>query len=249
MAQFVFKKAAELIEKSKNEGFYENLSLEYNLKDLHSKFSLAAEKLFVPGPDENNLIEQFDRYFKLEDASLEEVRSRLLDEREYWGGANGVASHTQINKQADVVAMLSIFANEYSTEVIRKNWEYYMPRTEHGSSLSACMFATAACHIGKPDEAYPMFMKSATADLTRGGKLWAGLLFIGGTHPAASGGAWKVAVQGFSGISVKNGEIIKRKPYLPQNWKSISYKMQVGDKWYFVKSTNEDTTLEEIKVD
>lgn len=33
-------------------------------------------------------------------------------------------------------------------------------------------------------------MKSAMADLTEGGKEWAGLVYIGGTHPAAAGAAY-----------------------------------------------------------
>lgn len=44
---------------------------------------------------------------------------------------------------------------------MRKNWEYYEPRTEHGSSLSACMYSLVACQIGNPEAAYPFFMKSA----------------------------------------------------------------------------------------
>lgn len=43
-------------------------------------------------------------------------------------------------KQADVVAMLSMFKNDYTSEIMAKNLEYYEPRTEHGSSLSACMY-------------------------------------------------------------------------------------------------------------
>lgn len=52
-----------------------------------------------------------------------------------------MASHTQIIKQADVVTMLNLFSREYDTSVLRANWEYYEPRTEHGSSLSAGMYA------------------------------------------------------------------------------------------------------------
>lgn len=66
-----------------------------------------------------------------------------------------MASHTQIIKQADVVTMLNLFSREYDTSVLRANWEYYEPRTEHGSSLSAGMYAMLACKIGEPQRAYP----------------------------------------------------------------------------------------------
>lgn len=249
MAQFTISKAAEIIREIKENDICNELSLEYNLSALENKFSLAAEKIFVPTAKDNNLIQQFDGYFKLEDASVETVRSRLLDPREYWGGANGVATHTQVNKQADVIAMISMFPQDYSEEVTEANWDYYEPRTEHGSSLSACMFAITASRIGRPEKAYPLFMKSASADLMRGGKLWAGLTFIGGTHPAASGGAWKVAVQGFSALTVKDGKIVAQTPHLPDCWKSMSYKVKCGENWYSVTSTHEKTVVEEICCD
>ena len=54
------------------------------------------------------------------------------------------------------------------------------------------------CYTDNPEIAYPMFMKSAKADLVKGGKEWAGLIYIGGTHPASAGGAWIAAVKGAS---------------------------------------------------
>ena len=60
-----------------------------------------------------------------------------------------------------------MFCQDYSSNVLRANWEYYEPRTEHGSSLSAGMYAMLACKIGEPDRAYPFFLKSAMADLKK----------------------------------------------------------------------------------
>ena len=67
------------------------------------------------------------------------------------------------------------------------------PRTEHGSSLSACSYSLIAAQIGKVDWAYRYFLKTATIDLTGEGKQYVGTLYIGGTHPAANGGAWMAA--------------------------------------------------------
>ena len=69
-----------------------------------------------------------------------------------------------------------------------------------------------------------MFMKSAKADLTKGGKEWAGSIYIGGTHPASAGGAWIAAVKGFAGISEENGQIVCR-PNLPEKWNGMSFKL------------------------
>jgi kojibiose phosphorylase/nigerose phosphorylase len=219
MAQFTFKTACDLIKEFDYEKY----------KDLYEKFDDAYKNIKIEKPDKNGLIEQFDGYFSLENTTPDIVRTRLLDEKEYWGGAYGVASGTQVIKQADVIAMMSIFKDEYTKEQMRANWEYYEPRTEHGSSLSSCMYSQVACSIGKPDKAYPFFMKSAKADLMPGGKEWAGLIYIGGTHPASEGGAWIVAVNGFAGISEKDGKLICN-PNLPENWTGMHFKIRfMGD--------------------
>jgi kojibiose phosphorylase/nigerose phosphorylase len=170
----------------------------------------------------NGIVEQFDGYFDLEDVSLDVVRSRIKHPKEYWGTQSGVAFATQIIKQADVLAMMLLFSDEYSDDEVRRNWEFYEPRTEHGSSLSACMYALGACRFGRSDLAYPLFMKSARADLDGGGKSWAGNIYIGGTHPAAAGGAYMIAVQGFAGLRCKGDELVLN-PSLPESIESLEF--------------------------
>jgi len=203
MAKYTFDMAVELIQNvSKLSQETQNkLAKQYGLSALLTKFEEASKRIFIKIPDKyTKLVEQFDGYYKLKDTTLDEVRSKVIHPKEYWGGAYGVAADTKIIKQADVVTTLALFRDEYEQEVLQKNWDYYEPRTEHGSSLSACMYALLACYCDNPDEAYPFFLKSAMADLKGGGKEWAGLLYIGGTHPAAAGGAYMTAVYGFAGL-------------------------------------------------
>lgn len=235
---------AKLLEESDPEA-YKDFCAQTGAEELLPKLKKVAEKLYVPAPNDQGVIEQFDGYFALEDASVEEVRSRLLDPKEYWGGAYGVASHTQVIKQADVVTMLEFFHNDYPVEVLKANWDYYAPRTEHGSSLSACMYALLSCRCGDAKDAYPFFMKSAQADWLGGGKQWAGLVYIGGTHPAAAGGAWKVLAQGFGGLEVENGVPVV-KPCLPEGWKKVGLKCCVHGKWYRLELTQEKGKIEEL---
>ncbi len=222
MAKFVFDVALELSDKCPTDSKVKEM-----LKD-------SSENILIKEPNANGIIEQFDGYFKLEDASLNTVRSRVINPKEYWGGAYGVAADTQVIKQADVVAMLSMFKNDYTSDIMAKNLKYYEPRTEHGSSLSACMYSLLACYTNNPEIAYPMFMKSAKADLTKGGKEWAGSIYIGGTHPASAGGAWIAAVKGFAGISEENGHLVCR-PNLPEKWNGMSFKLMYKGKQYYVE--------------
>ncbi|WP_068614329.1 glycosyl hydrolase family 65 protein [Paenibacillus tuaregi] len=181
------------------------------------------DQLYVPQPGaEDGIVEQFDGYFQLEDASLDEVKSRVIHPNEYWGGGNGIATTTRIIKQADVVLMLHLFKEVLPQEVKKANWAYYEPRTEHGSSLSPCVYALVASDIGSPDWAYPYFMRTATIDLTGDSKQYVGDLYIGGTHPAANGGAWMAAVLGFAGLHYEKG-VLHIRPQLPAKWEKISF--------------------------
>lgn len=182
-----------------------------------------AQKLYVPEPDKNDIIEQFDGYFKMEDTVPSELKKRELKENEYWG-CHGLASTTRVLKQADVVMMLNVFRSEYSNEIKKANWEFYEPYTEHGSSLSACAYAIVAANIGFTDWAYKYFMKTATVDLNGSTRQYLGSLYIGGTHPAANGGSWNTAIYGFAGVSYKDG-ILDISPNIPDKWQSLSFKL------------------------
>lgn len=203
-------------------------------KNLLEKFQ---QLIYVPAPDESTgLIEQFDGYYQLEDTSVATVKSRLLNPQEYWGGAYGVASDTQILKQADVLLLLNLFSSSYDKEVIKRNWAYYEPRTEHGSSLSPCIYAMAACKFDNQEWAYPYFMKTATVDLTGETKQFAGTIYIGGTHPAANGGAWMAAILGFAGLKVTDGQL-EVEPKLPSHWEKMKFQTIYQNEYYTIEIT------------
>ena len=89
-------------------------------------FADAAKHLKHQTPDpKTGLIEQFDGYFKLENVLVPEVRSRLIDPREYWGGAYGVAAQTQVIKQADVIALLYMLGQYPADGLV--GYEQYLP--------------------------------------------------------------------------------------------------------------------------
>ena len=192
----------------------------------------------------DNVIEQFDGYFKQEDCSLKTVRERLSDPKEYWGGDHGVAGATQIIKQADVIAMLALFPEDFSEEEVKANYDYYEPRTEHGSSLSACMYALTACRMGSPALSWEHFIKSASIDIIGGGKQWAGDIYIGGTHPAANGGAWMITVLGYAGLSVRNGRIVLD-PHLPEDITELEFPVELRGKRYKITVNREICKTEE----
>jgi kojibiose phosphorylase len=203
------------------------------------QFTEAAKLLYVPQPDRRTgVIEQFDGYFRLEDTTVEAVKARKIHPDEYLGGGQGVAVQTRVIKQADVVMMLNLFKDRFSKEVKKANWEYYEPRTEHGSSLSACAYAMVAADIGKLDWAYKYFLQTAKIDLEAKYKVYVGTIFMGGSHPAANGGAWMTAVFGFGGLTATENQITLQ-PRLCKKWRKLEFNaVHRGDRFKIGISRN-----------
>ncbi len=211
--------------KRKYPGELNSLLDKLEIADEIDGFREARDLMYLPGPDpKTGVIEQFDAYYKLEDVSKEELKKRIIHPDEYMGAGQGIAVHTQIIKQADVIMMMNIFKNRFTREIKKANWEYYEPRTEHGSSLSACAYAMVAADIGKTNYAYNYFLKTAKLDIEAKYKVYVGTIFMGGSHPAANGGAWMTAIFGFAGVMTDDGKV-NINPNMYKKWKSITFNL------------------------
>lgn len=245
MAKETFEVALELAEwlGRNNPELLQELLARLGGGELLERIREAEATLYLPQPDPvTGVIEQFDSYYRLEDPTLAELRSRVIHKNEYWGGGNGLASTTQIIKQADVVLALHLFKGRFSRQVREANWKFYEPRTEHGSSLSPCVYALVASDIGLTDWAYKYFMRTATIDLTGDSKQYVGDLYIGGTHPAANGGAWMAAVLGFAGLRYE-ADAVYMDPALPSHWRRLAFSICVHGRRYHIRIEGGNVTV------
>lgn len=201
--------------------------------------------LYLPIPNSKKLIEQFTGYFDLEDTTVDIVRSRLKVPNEYWGTEYGVAYPTRIIKQADVITLLCLLNNQFDMEVIQANYNFYYPYTEHGSSLSASMYSIIGFQIGKQKEAFEMFMKSAGIDLSTNQKLYAGGIYIGGTHPASSGGAYMSLIYGMAGLKIVEGNPLLE-PNLAKGISMLKFKIKIKEKEYCIKVYKDNSYVVEV---
>src|SRR6056297_2570977 len=203
------------------------------------------ERVYIPAVDEEiKLIEQFDGYFDLEDVTPDVLEDRLIDEQEYWGWPNGVAVETQVIKQADVIQLFNI-TNEYSKEVMEKNFKYYEPRTLHGSSLSPSAYSIIASKVGLKEEAFALFEKSLFIDIGNTNKAISGGTFIGGIHTAACGAVWQIVVKGFAGMEVTEHGILFE-PHPPKKWDSFSFDIIYKNQEMKVKIDKENIYLNSV---
>jgi len=177
----------------------------------------VIEKVYLP-VGENDLIEQFEGYFQRKYVDLAALEPRDRSAQVIFGiqGCN----ETQVLKQPDVLILFYLLRPHYSDEMVRVNYDYYTPRTDHtyGSSLGPSIQAIMACQVGQPDDAYEHFIRAARADLrdVRGN---AG----DGIHAASAGGMWQAVVFGFAGLRLTpDGWTVN--PRLPKGWKRVAFR-------------------------
>ncbi len=176
----------------------------------------------------SGLIEQFEGYFQRRDVDLAALEPRNQSVQVIYGieGTN----QTQVLKQPDVVILLYLLRDHYPDEIIRTNYAYYTPRTDHtyGSSLGPSIQAIMACEMGEVAEAYEHFIRAARADLrdVRGN---AG----DGIHAASAAGTWQAVVFGFAGLRITPSGWHTR-PRLPTHWKRLAFKFFWKGKLYTV---------------
>ena len=207
------------------------------------RFRDASQHLFIPKPDrKTGVIEQFEGYFKLREVTPAELSAAKTHPNEYPGALQGLAVPTQVIKQADVVMMLYLFRHRYGEKVKKANWEYYEPRTEHGSSLSACAYALVATEWGNLDVAYKYFLQTAKIDIEAKYKVYVGTIFTGGSHPAANGGAWMTAVLGFGGVS-DDGARLSIRPRMCSRWSRLEFPLYSRGGSFRVAITRSGVTL------
>ena len=191
----------------------------------------VVQKLYCPFDPQTELIEQFEGFFQLKKVDVAQYASRTKALRDVLGGAQ--TQRSQVLKQADVLALLVLQREDFDKAVIKANWDYYYPITDHifGSSLSRALHAILSCELGLVEEAYTAFMAGAETDLFK--------RCDDGWHMANSGSSWQAVVFGFAGLRIgPNGEVVTH-PCLPSHWTRLAFKVNVHGEWRYVDLTQE----------
>jgi len=120
-------------------------------------------------------------------------------------------------KQADVLQGIYFFEDDFDTETIRRNYDFYEPRTVHESSLSPCIHSILANRIGRTDEAHALYLRTSRLDLDDYNQE-----VKEGLHITSMGGTWMSVVYGFGGMRVKD-DMLHFDPHLPGQWESLAF--------------------------
>lgn len=201
----------------------------------------VAAGLTVPA-SEKGVIEQFAGFFELEELDWEGLRreqgtghgkrdaalarlDRILKAR------GDSPDRYQAIKQADVLMLFYVlspeelgetlerlgFPHARDPELLARNFDYYEPRTSHGSTLSALVHGRLAWRLGREEVALRFFRRTLEADSAdvQGGTTAEGI------HTGVMAGAVLWVLEDFAGLDLRGEEPVIR-PRVPSHLHRIT---------------------------
>ncbi|TKB98278.1 family 65 glycosyl hydrolase domain-containing protein [Pedobacter cryotolerans] len=189
----------------------------FNLVEEQKHWQDIIEKMFYPEDEKLGIFLQQDGYLDKEQVLVAALpaEDRPLNQKWSWDRI----LRSCFIKQADVLQGIYFFEEDYDLETIRRNYDFYEPRTVHESSLSPCVHAIIAAKLGDLDRAYEFYLRTSRLDLDDYNNDTED-----GLHITSMAGTWLSVVEGFGGMRVKNNQLSLH-PVLPKNWKSYSFKI------------------------
>jgi maltose phosphorylase len=180
-----------------------------------SRFAHIIDKMYYGYDAKQQVFLQQDGYLDKEQILVKDLPAtdRPLNQKWSW---DRILRSCYI-KQADVLQGIYFFEDQYDIETIRRNFDYYEPRTVHESSLSPCVHAILAAKLGDEARAYEFYLRTARLDLDDYNNDTED-----GCHITSMAGTWMSVVEGFGGMRVRDGKLLFQ-PFIPAKWASFSF--------------------------
>lgn len=198
------------------EEIMKNLNFDFDKET--AKWSDIVENMYYPVDEETGVYLQQDGFMDKEQILAADLDPAIRPINQHWSWDRILRSC--FIKQADVLQGIYLFEDQYDLETIRKNYDFYEPRTVHESSLSPCIHSILAAKIGDEERAYNLYLRTSRLDLDDYNKE-----VHEGLHITSMAGTWMSIVEGFGGMRVVNGSLVFN-PMLPKVWKSYSFKVR-----------------------
>jgi maltose phosphorylase len=179
------------------------------------KWQHITENMYFPADDTLGIFLQQENYLDKEQILVKDLAAEHLPLNKKWSWDRILRSC--FIKQADVLQGLYFFEDEYDIETIRRNFDFYEPRTVHESSLSPCVHSILAAKLGYYDKAYEMYLRTSRLDLDDYNKDT-----DEGCHITSMAGTWMSIVRGFGGMRIHNGKP-HFAPFIPTQWNTYAF--------------------------
>ncbi len=222
--------------KEKDYPAYKSLEDKSGLRETEiSKWMDIIKRMYYPVDEERNIFLQQDGYLDKEQCLVKELKKETLPLNQHWSWDRILRSC--FIKQADVLQGLYFLQDKYDLDTIRRNFNFYEPRTVHESSLSPCIHAILAAKLKDKDKAYELYLKTARLDLDNYNNDTED-----GCHITSMAGTWMSVVEGFGGMRVVK-EKLHFDPIIPDNWKSFSFRIKFRESLLKITITKDKVAI------
>ncbi len=193
----------------------------------------VSSNMYFPKSDELGIYLQQDGFLDKDLVLVKDLEKNQRPINQKWSWDRILRS--PYIKQADVLQGFYFFEDHFSTEELRRNFEFYEAFTVHESSLSPCVHSIQAAKLDKMDMAYTFYLRTSRLDLDDYNKE-----VEEGCHITSMAGTWMSIVEGFGGMRVKN-DTLHFSPKIPKEWKGYSFKINFRNQILKVTVTPDKT--------
>lgn len=182
---------------------------------------------------EEGIISHFNGYFNLKELDWEYYREKYIDihRLDRILKAEGKSpDEYKLSKQADflmsfynfpekeVINIISGLGYTIPDDFLSKNFDYYIARTSHGSTLSRLVHANLAFKVDKNELGWTLFMEALESDFVdiQGGTTGEGI------HCGVMAGTCYTVLDTFAGLDLST-ENPGLSPNLPEHWEELKF--------------------------
>jgi maltose phosphorylase len=202
------------------------------------KFADIIGKMYFAHDDQLGIFLQQDGYLDKEQILVKDLPATERPLVQKWSWDRILRS--VFIKQADVLQGLYFFEDNYDIDTIRRNYDFYEPRTVHESSLSPCVHAILAAKLGDVERAYQFYLRTSRLDIDDYNNDT-----DDGCHITSMAGTWMAVVESFGGMQVKDG-VLSFNPLLPAEWKALSFQIGFRGTLLNIRINKEGVTVKNL---
>jgi len=222
---------------------YQEITDKLNFNDITETNSWRdiVENMYFPYDPERKVFLQQEGYLDKEQRTVEDLSPSERPINQVWSWDRILRSC--FIKQADVLQGLFFFEDRYSKETIKRNFDFYEPKTVHESSLSPCVHSILAAKLGYREKAYNLYLRTARLDLDDYNNE-----VSEGCHVTSMAGTYMSVVEGFGGMRIKGNEL-HFDPFIPEEWNLFSFIVKFRGRQLKVEVDKENTTIYNLNGD
>lgn len=202
----------------------------------------------------DGILAQFEGYFELQELDWEDYRRRYgnIYRMDRILKAEGKSPDAyKLAKQADALMLFYVLPETEVRSIIEgagyalpgdfvsRNFDYYLPRTSHGSTLSRVVHALLAHRLDRKALAWDLYREALGSDLNdiQGGTTAEGI------HSGVMAGTVMIALNAYAGLDL-SGSNLSLAPDLPLHWKEMVFRLRFRGSSYRFRLHHDITEIE-----